>query len=54
VWRQWWRDIELEAGDYWLQVRAIDGTGSIQPQGPKDVLPDGAEGWFRVPFRALA
>jgi DMSO/TMAO reductase YedYZ molybdopterin-dependent catalytic subunit len=54
VWRQWWRDVELEAGDHWLQVRAIDGRGDVQPQGPKDVLPDGAEGWFRVPVRALA
>ncbi len=54
VWRQWWRDVELEAGDHWLQVRAIDGTGAIQPQGPKDVLPDGAEGWFRIPVRALS
>jgi DMSO/TMAO reductase YedYZ molybdopterin-dependent catalytic subunit len=54
VWRQWWRDVELEEGDHWLQVRAIDGTGAIQPQGPKDVLPDGAEGWFRIPVRALS
>jgi DMSO/TMAO reductase YedYZ molybdopterin-dependent catalytic subunit len=53
VWRQWWRDVELEEGDHWLQVRAIDGTGAVQPQGPKDVLPDGAEGWFRIPVRAL-
>jgi len=54
VWRQWWRDVELEPGDHWLQVRAIDGTGAVQPQGPKDVLPDGAEGWFRIPVRALS
>ncbi len=54
VWRQWWRDVDLAAGEHWLQVRAIDGTGAIQPEGPKDVLPDGAEGWFRVPVRALS
>jgi DMSO/TMAO reductase YedYZ molybdopterin-dependent catalytic subunit len=54
VWRQWWRDVELAEGDHWLQVRAIDGTGAVQPQGPKGVLPDGAEGWFRVPVRALS
>jgi DMSO/TMAO reductase YedYZ molybdopterin-dependent catalytic subunit len=54
VWRQWWRDVELDEGDHWLQVRAIDGTGEIQPPGPKDVLPDGAEGWFRIPVRALS
>jgi DMSO/TMAO reductase YedYZ molybdopterin-dependent catalytic subunit len=53
VWRQWWRDVELEAGDHVLQVRAIDGTGAIQPEGPAGVLPDGAEGWFRLPVRAL-
>jgi hypothetical protein len=53
VWRQWWCDVELDAGDHWMQVRAIDGTGAVQPPGPKDVLPDGAEGWFRVPVRAV-
>jgi len=54
VWRQWWLDVDLEVGDHWLQVRAIDGRGDVQPQGPKGVLPDGAEGWFRVPLRATA
>ncbi len=54
VWRQWWLDVDLAAGLHWLQVRAIDGLGDVQPQGPRDVLPDGAEGWSRVPLRVLA
>ena len=54
VWRQWWLDVDLEAGDHWLQVRAIDGRGDVQPQGPRDVLPDGAEGWSRIPLRVRA
>jgi len=54
VWRQWWLDVDLEAGEHWLQVRAIDGHGDVQPEGPRDVLPDGAEGWFRVPVLARA
>jgi DMSO/TMAO reductase YedYZ molybdopterin-dependent catalytic subunit len=52
TWRQWWIDVELEAGEHTLQARAIDGTGAVQPEGPRDVLPDGAEGWHRV--RVLA
>jgi DMSO/TMAO reductase YedYZ molybdopterin-dependent catalytic subunit len=59
VWRQWWLDVDLPVGDHWLQVRAIDGRGDIQPEGandglPGEILPDGAEGWFRVRVRATA
>ncbi len=54
VWRQWWLDVDLDVGDHWLQVRAIDGRGDVQPPGPRDVLPDGAEGWFRVALRVTA
>jgi DMSO/TMAO reductase YedYZ molybdopterin-dependent catalytic subunit len=53
-WRQWWLDVDLPAGEHELQVRAIDGTGAVQPEGPRDVLPDGAEGWHRVPVLARA
>jgi DMSO/TMAO reductase YedYZ molybdopterin-dependent catalytic subunit len=51
-WRQWWIDVELAPGEHALQARAIDGTGAVQPEGPRDVLPDGAEGWHRVPVLA--
>jgi len=53
-WRQWWVDVELPAGEHELQVRALDGTGALQPEGPRDVLPDGAEGWHRVSVLARA
>jgi hypothetical protein len=29
-------------------VRAIDGTGALQPVGPKPPLPDGVEGLHAV------
>jgi DMSO/TMAO reductase YedYZ molybdopterin-dependent catalytic subunit len=53
-WRQWWIDVELASGEHSLQARAIDGTGAVQPEGPRDVLPDGAEGWHRIPVLARA
>jgi DMSO/TMAO reductase YedYZ molybdopterin-dependent catalytic subunit len=52
TWRQWWTDVVLDDGEHTLQARAIDGTGALQPEGPRDVLPDGAEGWHAV--RVLA
>ncbi len=36
-----------------LVVRAIDGTGTVQPVGPKSPLPDGAEGYHMVPVRVV-
>ena len=54
VWRQWFIDVELEPGDHVLQARALDGAGAVQPEGPRDVLPDGAEGWHWVPVLARA
>jgi len=52
VWRQWWIDMDLTPGDHVIQARAIDGDGVLQPQGPKPVLPDGAEGWHMIPVLA--
>jgi DMSO/TMAO reductase YedYZ molybdopterin-dependent catalytic subunit len=54
TWRQWFIDVELDAGDHVLQARAVDGSGEVQPQGPRDVLPDGAEGWHWIPVLARA
>ena len=51
-WRQWWIDVDLTPGEHSLQARAIDGTGAVQPEGPRPVLPDGAEGWHRIPVLA--
>jgi DMSO/TMAO reductase YedYZ molybdopterin-dependent catalytic subunit len=47
VWRQWWLEIPLEVGTHQVRARAIDRTGAPQPEGPRGVLPDGAEGWHR-------
>jgi hypothetical protein len=54
VWRQWWLDVDLGPGDHVIQARAIDGEGTLQPQGPRPVLPDGAEGWHMIPVLARA
>jgi DMSO/TMAO reductase YedYZ molybdopterin-dependent catalytic subunit len=54
TWRQWFIDVDLDAGDHVLQARAVDGSGEVQPQGPRGVLPDGAEGWHRVTVVARA
>lgn len=53
-WVQWHLPWTPTAGTHALQVRAIDGTGMTQPEGPKDVRPDGAEGWHRVAVRVDA
>ncbi|WP_420623074.1 molybdopterin-dependent oxidoreductase [Candidatus Poriferisodalis sp.] len=53
-WVQWHLAWTPTAGTHSLQVRAIDGTGMTQPEGPKDVRPDGAEGWHRVAARVDA
>ena len=50
-WVQWHLPWTPASGTHSLQVRAIDGTGMTQPEGPKDVRPDGAEGWHRVAVR---
>jgi len=53
-WVQWHLPWTPTSGTHSLQVRAIDGTGMTQPEGPKDVRPDGAEGWHRVAVRVDA
>jgi DMSO/TMAO reductase YedYZ molybdopterin-dependent catalytic subunit len=52
TWVQWRAEVELAAGERALQVRAVDGTGAVQPVGPRPPAPDGAEGWHRVTVRA--
>jgi DMSO/TMAO reductase YedYZ molybdopterin-dependent catalytic subunit len=51
TWVQWHLDVELAPGDHTLTVRATDGTGTLQPVGPRPPAPDGAEGWHRVQVR---
>jgi DMSO/TMAO reductase YedYZ molybdopterin-dependent catalytic subunit len=35
-------------GEYTFKVRAIDGTGKLQPAEPKPTLPDGGQGYHTV------
>jgi DMSO/TMAO reductase YedYZ molybdopterin-dependent catalytic subunit len=51
TWVQWHLDVDLGPGDHTLTVRATDGSGALQPEGPRPPAPDGAEGWHRVPVR---
>lgn len=41
------------AGATSLVVRAVDGTGAVQPPGPRPPLPDGAEGYHIVPVKIV-
>lgn len=52
TWVQWVVDVTVEPGEHEVRVRAVDGDGTLQPEGPKGVLPDGAEGWHVRRFRA--
>lgn len=45
TWLQWWIDLPVEPGRRRLRARMIDTAGRTQPEGPRSVLPDGAEGW---------
>ncbi len=52
TWVQWRAEVELAPGDHRLTVRATDGTGARQPEGPAPPAPDGAEGWHTIRIRA--
>lgn len=52
TWVPWWLEVQLPAGEHDLVVRAVDGAGDVQPQGPRSPAPDGAEGWHRIRVRA--
>jgi len=54
TWVQWTATVEVPAGDRSIQVRATDGEGVIQPEGPRAPAPDGAEGWHRRSIRVEA
>ena len=47
-WVQWKTEWDATPGVHRIDVRAIDKTGAIQPVGPKDVAPDGAEGYHAI------
>ena len=47
-WVQWKTEWDAPPGVHRIDVRAIDKTGAVQPVGPKDVAPDGAEGYHAI------
>ena len=53
-WVQWKADWTASPGVYRIDVRAIDKHGEIQPVGPKDVAPDGAEGYHAILVEVVA
>lgn len=53
TWVPWWREVDLGPGGHDLEVRATDADGQVQPEGPRPVAPDGAEGWHRVRVTAV-
>ena len=51
TWVQWvyrWDTSGVERGGHTVEVRAIDGDGDAQPDEPKAVAPDGAQGYHRI------
>ena len=51
-WVQWRRPWTPAAGRHTIEVRATDGTGAVQSEGPVPPRPDGAEGWHSVAVNA--
>lgn len=51
-WVQWAHAADVSAGDHTMRVRATDGTGETQSEGPVPPKPDGAEGWHTIRFVA--
>ncbi len=45
AWRQWQYTWEPPAGDHEVVVRAIDGTGTVQPAEEESPYPSGSSGW---------
>lgn len=51
TWVQWvyrWDTSSVSSGRHAIEVRAIDGDGDAQPETPKSVAPDGAQGHHRI------
>ncbi|GAA2860629.1 molybdopterin-dependent oxidoreductase [Paenarthrobacter ilicis] len=48
TWYQWQLGVELTPGDYEVQVRATDATGTPQTEDKAPVAPDGATGFHTI------
>jgi len=51
TWVQWVYRLEAGPGEHTVEARAIDGDGAPQPEGPRPVAPNGAEGYHRIRLR---
>ena len=54
TWVQWMYRFDGEPGRYIVEARAIDGQGEPQPEEPRPVAPDGAQGYHRITFEVAA
>jgi hypothetical protein len=52
TWRMWRTVLPLTPGAHVLQVRATDGTGTVQTPTVASTVPDGATGWHTVTVTA--
>lgn len=52
-WVLWAYEWEAPKGRYAIMARCFDGSGRMQPQGPKGISPDHAEGWHTVHVEVL-
>jgi len=52
TWVQWRAEVDVEAGDHMVRVRATDADGEVQTSVERDVLPDGATGLHERDFTA--
>ncbi len=48
TWVQWVYRYDGEPGKYYIEARAVDGDGAPQPEEPRAVAPDGAQGYHRI------
>jgi hypothetical protein len=48
TWVQWVTDWAATSGDHEIQVRATDGTGTVQTEQSSPPAPDGARGWHTI------
>jgi DMSO/TMAO reductase YedYZ molybdopterin-dependent catalytic subunit len=48
TWRQWSYDWQAGPGTHTLQVRAVDGSGTVQTGAQQQPFPSGATGWHTI------
>ena len=51
TWVQWLVSWNATPGNHTITVRATDGTGTLQPDGPTPPFPDGARGHHQISVR---